>query len=61
MTVTTFFYYIGTGKYCCIFIILLQVHIVVVQNSNVQGVSKKLMLYRVENTPYTNPKPKPTQ
>ncbi len=51
------FYYIGTARIAAFYYIL-QVHIVVVQNSNVQGGVLNVMLYRVENTPYTNPKPK---
>ncbi len=39
---------------------LLQVRTAADQNSNIQGLSLKLMLYRVGNMPYTKPNPKPT-
>ncbi len=35
-------YYVDIGTYCCVFITLLQKHIVAVQNSNIRGPSLKM-------------------
>ncbi len=36
------FYYVDIGTYCCAFIMLLQVRIMAVQNSNIRGPSLKV-------------------
>lgn len=47
------FYYVGTGMYCWVSIVLLQVHIAVVQDFRCQwSVTKRLMFYCVGNSPY---------
>ncbi len=37
-----YFYYVDIGICCCVFITLLQVHIVAVQNSNIRDLSIKV-------------------
>ncbi len=40
--VTLASFYDDIGMFCCVFIMLLQVHIAVVHNSNIRGVSLKV-------------------